>query len=178
MARHPSKDNGLDIEGLAAIGKRLFVGLRGPVLRGWAVVLEIEPEEDGEEWLKLKPIGPDEHPGYHKHFLRLGGLGVRDLCVEGTDLLILAGPTVDLDGPVKVFRWPGGTNPKGDAIVEAKGLQEVLDLPLGVGDGHAEGISLFSGGDMKNALIVVYDAPSKHRQPGEGTLLADVFPLP
>jgi hypothetical protein len=33
----PGKDNGLDIEGLAVAGEnRLFVGLRGPVLRGWA----------------------------------------------------------------------------------------------------------------------------------------------
>jgi hypothetical protein len=34
----PSKDNGLDVEGLAAHGESPFVGLRGPVLRGWAVV--------------------------------------------------------------------------------------------------------------------------------------------
>ena len=38
----PSKDNGFDIEGLAAApGGRLFLGLRGPVLNGWACVLEI-----------------------------------------------------------------------------------------------------------------------------------------
>jgi len=41
----PGKDNGLDIEGVAAHGdpdaETLYLGLRGPVLRGWAVVLEI-----------------------------------------------------------------------------------------------------------------------------------------
>ena len=38
----PSKDNGFDIEGLAAAPDgRLFLGLRGPVLDGWACVLEI-----------------------------------------------------------------------------------------------------------------------------------------
>src|SRR5262249_41678392 len=43
----PGKDNGLDIEGLAFGGTtatgaaRLFVGLRGPVLRGWAAILEL-----------------------------------------------------------------------------------------------------------------------------------------
>ena len=37
----PSKDNGFDIEGLAVTDDgRAFIGLRGPVLRGWAIILE------------------------------------------------------------------------------------------------------------------------------------------
>ncbi|MGW4793535.1 DUF3616 domain-containing protein, partial [Nonomuraea sp. NPDC004297] len=36
----PGKDNGLDVEGLAVTPDQVYVGLRGPVLRGWAVVLE------------------------------------------------------------------------------------------------------------------------------------------
>ena len=35
----PGKDNGLDIEGLAVTDDRVYLGLRGPVLRGWACVL-------------------------------------------------------------------------------------------------------------------------------------------
>ncbi|MEN3334702.1 MAG: hypothetical protein V7641_4067, partial [Blastocatellia bacterium] len=54
----PGKDNGLDIEGLAARGNRLFVGLRGPVLRGWAVILELAVEDQNESHLALKGIGP------------------------------------------------------------------------------------------------------------------------
>ena len=34
--RVPAKENGFDIEGIAARGDRVFLGLRGPVLRGWA----------------------------------------------------------------------------------------------------------------------------------------------
>ena len=92
----PGKDNGFDIEGLAVADGHLFIGLRGPVLRGWAVILEVVPEEDKNDpaTLRLKPIGPHGRP-YRKHFLQLGGLGVRDLCVQGDDLLILAGPTMD-----------------------------------------------------------------------------------
>jgi hypothetical protein len=41
--RIPGKDNGFDVEGLAVLGDRIFVGLRGPVLRGWAIILELEP---------------------------------------------------------------------------------------------------------------------------------------
>jgi hypothetical protein len=40
-----AKENGFDIEGLAARGKRLFLGLRGPVLRGWAVLLEVAVDD-------------------------------------------------------------------------------------------------------------------------------------
>ena len=54
----PGKDNGFDIEGVAVSGERVFLGLRGPVLRGWAVVLELHPEEDGAATLGLKKIGP------------------------------------------------------------------------------------------------------------------------
>ena len=37
----PSKDNGLDIEGITARGDRVLLGLRGPVLRGIALVAEL-----------------------------------------------------------------------------------------------------------------------------------------
>ncbi|KPB13745.1 hypothetical protein AC519_3807 [Pseudomonas savastanoi] len=68
----PGKDNGLDIEGLVVIGSRLLLGLRGPVLRGWAIVFEIEPElsKDSTDTLVLKKIGPDGRR-YRKHFFEL-----------------------------------------------------------------------------------------------------------
>ena len=53
----PSKDNGLDIEGLAVDGNTVLVGLRGPVLRGWAAGCgsRLTVRKDGR--LRLKPIG-------------------------------------------------------------------------------------------------------------------------
>jgi hypothetical protein len=176
----PGKDNGFDIEGLAVAGERLFMGLRGPVLRGWAVILEVAIMEDRDQpsTLRLKAIGPNDRL-YRKHFLHLGGLGIRDLCVQGADLLILAGPTMDLDGPVTVFRWPGGTDPEGEDVVPASGLERVLDVPYGQGVDHAEGMTLFSpDGGTARSLLVVYDSASESRQVGESTVAADVFPLP
>ncbi|MFO0701573.1 MAG: DUF3616 domain-containing protein [Nitrospira sp.] len=176
----PGKDNGFDIEGLAVAGDRLFLGLRGPVLRGWAVILEVELKEDSKQpsVLRLKSIGPDDRL-YRKHFLNLGGLGIRDLCVQGADLLILAGPTMDLDGPVTIFRWPNGTDPKGECVVPASELRRVLDVPYGQGVDHAEGMTLFSpDGGTARSLLVVYDAASKTRQSGRTTVAADLFPLP
>ncbi len=45
----PGKDNGFDIEGLAVREDRLLLGLRGPVLRGHAFVLELSLEQDGKD---------------------------------------------------------------------------------------------------------------------------------
>ncbi|WP_334190730.1 DUF3616 domain-containing protein [Noviherbaspirillum sp.] len=175
----PGKDNGFDIEGLAVAGKRVFIGLRGPVLRGWAIILELALKEDKEDpaVLKLKRIGPDGRR-YRKHFLNLGGLGIRDLCVQGDDLLILAGPTMDLDGPVTVFRWVDGTEPKGESMLDTNDVKRVIDVPFGQGVDHAEGICLYSSdGGKAKSLLVVYDAACVSRQVGESSLAADVFHL-
>lgn len=177
----PGKDNGFDIEGLAIADGRLFLGLRGPVLRGWAVILELETKRDSDspEILHLKPIAHDDRP-YLKHFLRLGGLGIRDLCRHGDDLLILAGPTMDLDGPVRVLRWGGGAkrHTTGEMVAD-NALQCLLDIPYGDGDDHAEGMTLFSpDGGKTPALLVVYDAAAEQRKQGEHAVTADIFPLP
>ena len=176
----PGKDNGFDIEGLAVVGKRLFLGLRGPVLGGWAVILEVELKQQGKQpsTLRLQPIGPKQRL-YRKHFLQLGGLGIRDVCKQGSDLLILAGPTMALDGPVTIFRWRNGAAPKDEGLVADDALERVLEVPYGHAADHAEGMTLFSAdGGTAHALLVVYDAASPRRQLGKSTALADVFPLP
>lgn len=175
----PGKDNGFDIEGLAVAGKHLLLGLRGPVLRGWAVIIEIAPVEDEEEgWLRLGPVDA-EGQRYRKHFLDLRGLGIRDMCIRGKDLLLLAGPTMDLDGPVSVLCWRGGAAPDRECVVPAAELERVLALPFGDGVDHPEGMALFtSDGGATESLLVVHDSASPSRQIGESTLVADVFALP
>jgi hypothetical protein len=175
----PGKDNGFDIEGLAVAGKHLLLGLRGPVLRGWAVVVEVALVEDVQPGrLRLAPVDQDGRL-YRKHFLDLQGLGIRDLCVQGKDILVLAGPTMDLDGPVHLFRWRGGADPGKECVLAADQLERVLELPFGRGVDHPEGIALFaSGKDGGEALLVVHDAASPSRQIGDSTLVADVFTLP
>ncbi len=172
----PGKDNGFDVEGLAVAGTRLFIGLRGPVLRGWAVILEVELVDGADHGtLQLKAIGPNDRC-YRKHFLHLGGLGIRDLCRQGSDLLILAGPTMNIDGPVTIFRWPNGTVKTEEGMVPTTGLERVLDVPYGQGVDHAEGMTLFSlHGDQASSLLVVYDSASTVRQVGVCTMATDIF---
>jgi hypothetical protein len=175
----PGKDNGFDIEGLAVAGKHLLLGLRGPVLRGWALVVEVclvDDEQPGR--LRLAPVDLEGNL-YRKHFLDLRGLGIRDLCVHGRDVLVLAGPTMDLDGPVHLFRWRGATRLDRPSVSHANELERVLDLPYGQGVDHPEGIALFAKDKHgREALLVVHDSASPSRQIGDSTLVADVFSLP
>ncbi|MER5426568.1 DUF3616 domain-containing protein [Streptosporangium roseum] len=163
----PGKDNGLDIEGIAIFDGRMFVGLRGPVLRGWAVLLEIRPETDPGHPGRLR-LAPIDGGPYRTHFLDLGGLGVRDLCPHPDGLLIMAGPTMSLDGPVRLLRW----RPRNGPAVEHD-PEFLMDLPHGDGCDHAEGLALLD--DQR--LLVVYDSPSPARLTPWGGVLADVVKM-
>jgi hypothetical protein len=169
----PAKENGFDIEGIAARGERVFLGLRGPVLRGWALVLELQVREAKRGRLKLRKLGPDG-ARYAKHFLDLDGLGIRELAFDGDALLILAGPTMDLDGPIVLYRWPAALGDGDRTVVPADQLESVLRLPHGRGEDHAEGICWLPG-EGRSELLVVYDAPAKDRLHVASAVDADVF---
>ncbi|MFN6462155.1 MAG: DUF3616 domain-containing protein [Nostoc sp. DedVER02] len=169
----PGKDNGFDIEGIGVYQNRIFLGLRGPVLRGWAIVLEIELEDSSPGILKLRQIGEAKEL-YKKHFVWLNGLGIRDLYTDGKDLLILAGPTMDLDGPVQVYRWINGVNLRENVFSNPDFVQ---DIPYGNREEHAEGMTLFQDVAGIPSLLVVYDSPAQTRLVGDSTVIADVFKL-
>lgn len=173
----PAKDNGFDIEGLAVIGKRVFLGLRGPVLRGWAILLELAVERDGNQ-LELKRNGPDGRR-YRKHFLDLEGCGMRDLALRagGEELLLLAGPTMALDGTVRLHRWRIPGDDSLDTITVKKDCPAVMAIPHRRGRDRAEGIELMEGADDPE-LLVVYDSPADDRLSGETLVDADVMALP
>ncbi|MBH8563556.1 DUF3616 domain-containing protein [Nostoc sp. CENA67] len=169
----PGKDNGFDIEGLAIYQNSIFLGLRGPVVRGWAMIMEIELEDSKPGLMKLRKIGED-NKGYKKHFIWLNGLGIRDLLVQGEDLLILAGPTMDLDGPVQVYRLKNGVHLSENVLNNPEVIQEI---PYGNRDDHAEGMTLFEDVIGEPSLLVVYDSPAKARLVDDSSVLADVFRL-
>ena len=166
----PGKDNGLDVEGLAVVGPgaggptRVLLGLRGPVLRGWAVVLAVD----------VRPVATDDGPelalvGLTKHFLDLEGLGIRDLARDGDDLLLLAGPTMVLDGPARVLRLPGGATGELAPAVDRDGTEVVAELAVGRRCDRPEGLAVVGDG-----LLVVHDAPSADRIRG-ASVLADLL---
>ena len=174
----PGKDNGLDIEGLAVDGNRLLLGLRGPVLRGWSALLEIAVERRDNQ-LRMVPL--DESGALiRKHFLKLEGLGIRDLHFSGDDLYILAGPTMVLDGEIRVFKWPGARPllaVNREPVRFEAALSQSVSLPHGRGTNRAEALcdlpsSMTPG---KPSWLVLYDAPGADRKDGEYTIYADLL---
>jgi hypothetical protein len=148
------------------------------VLGGWAIILEIEVEEAEPGVLRLKEIGK-KGKLYNKHFVDLNGLGVRELCWNGKDLIVLAGPTMTVSGAMRVFRLKGILGRSGDSITGQDGgdLEVLFDLPFKVGTDNAEGLSLFPYLDGQNSLLVVYDSPDAGRMVEKTAILADVFRL-
>jgi Protein of unknown function (DUF3616) len=178
----PSKENGLDIEGLAVYGNQILIGLRGPVLRGIAILLEVEVKAGGSHELKLKPIGNDQRL-YKRHFLDLDGLGIRELCWEenGKSLLILAGPTMDLDGALQLFRLNQPFDLVDNSLSSQKNqqLDYLGNIPHGRKSDRAEGLTLY--GESKS-ILVVYDSPNRERMILDGNnnivgVLTDVYSI-
>lgn len=177
----PAKENGLDIEGIT-VGKNnhIFLGLRGPVLDKLAIILQIQLEIniDNPSELLMMNINADNplNPAYRKHFLDLGGLGIRDLCADHHDLLILAGPTMSLDGPFKVFRWKNAIIANKEVVIpdldESDELIKLFTIPYDKDKGHAEGMTGFSKKDERiESVLVIYDSNHKIN----GPVRADIF---
>lgn len=167
----PSKDNGFDIEGLAAAPNgHLFLGLRGPVLDGWACILEIhvaaQLNRNNELTLRKMARSSAAAPAralYRKHFLDFGGSGVRDLCCAGRDLLILTGPPMRGKGASQVRRWKDALAKNGEKILSGRQLPTLLDLPYRAKKDHAEGITVVARKDDRIWLMVIYDSVGKDR---------------
>ena len=167
------KDNGLDIEGLAVRDMRAYVGLRGPVLREWCCVLELRLEA-AHDVLRLSAL--DGAVPYRKHFLKLNGLGVRDLVMRGDDLLVLAGPAMAHDGPHEIWRWKNGA--RSGATPAAGDVTRLLTLPQREAVDRAEGLAIFDESGGRTTVLVVYDTPAPERMMGESSVSADLFRLP
>ena len=168
----PGKDNGLDIEGLAVRGTRAFVGLRGPVLRGWSGILELRLEAN-DDTLELQPV--EGGALYRKHFQNLDNLGIRDLVFVEDDLLILAGPTQSHDGPHEIWRWKNAGKKGGSGN---RSFERVLVLPQRDKVDRAEGITAIDQSGSSVSLLVVYDTPDKDRKgKKDGTVTADIVRL-
>ncbi|MGH6880667.1 MAG: DUF3616 domain-containing protein, partial [Hypericibacter sp.] len=156
----PDKENGLDIEGLGAKDYKIFLGLRGPVIRGYAVILQLSVEIQGST-VRLAGIGAGSRR-YRKFFLDLGGLGVRDLTVVGEDLVIVAGPTMGLDGPWSVLRWRNAFGARREGLVDKDALRREPGLTF-EGPERPEGITRLLHPDGRRGWLVVYDRPDPKR---------------
>ncbi len=169
----PSKENGFDIEGMAVQRDRVWLGLRGPVLRGHAVVLDLELKQKAPNRLKGRRI--DGERRYRKHLLDTRGLGIRDMRFEGDDLLLLVGPTMSLEGPAFVLRWRDAAHDDSSGVIAPERVETIAELPYQLHADHPEGIELWPEAGA-GALLIIYDAPAPERTDADtSTVWADVI---
>jgi hypothetical protein len=169
----PAKEGGVDLEGIAVAGSRVAIGMRGPVIQTYAMLLEMEVTSRRSGRLKVSKT-------FFRRLLDLDGLGIRDLKRVGTDLLILAGPTTGLDGPCAVYRWRGWTDDpaRHDAVVCLHRPERITELPFGRGNDHPEGLAILEHGAARE-LLVICDSPSPSRiDKDKPVMTCDIFSLP
>lgn len=140
----PSKENGIDIEGIAVQGNSLFVGFRGPVLReNWVPILVVEKDE---------PYSVSEI-----RYVQLDGLGIRDMVAVNDDMfLLLGGPVGDVPKAYHLYSWdgvdclPGTDSPK----CSLKRIRTIATPD----DAKAEGLTVLSSEPNGiTDILVLYD---------------------
>ncbi|WP_373019293.1 DUF3616 domain-containing protein [Thiomicrorhabdus sp.] len=142
----PSKENGIDIEGLGLDEKgRLLIGFRGPVLRGNAVpVLRLKLEKDDFTVKKSKML----------YLHTENGGGIRGISETKSGLLILSGAVGDQNLPYQVSLWNGDNGLQGnDAKTDT--LQPLCELPASTG--KPEGIQFLSQTQQQVRFVIVQD---------------------
>ena len=169
----PCKENGFDIEGIAARGNEVILGLRGPVLRGWALIVRLEMKETAAG--ELKPAKRADGRRYAIHALDLNGQGIRDLAWDGERLLILSGAISDHEALQSVFALDPADFDR--EVIAGERLPRILDLVIQRGGDNAEGLEIVGEGEDRR-LMIVYDSPHNHRTDADqGRLTGDLFAL-
>jgi hypothetical protein len=170
FTRIAAKEGGLDIEGIAVADAHVALGLRGPVIGGHAMLAEpiVLPKRRGRLHLA---------PRLSIRLLDLDGFGIRDLRASGDDLMILSGPTQDIDGRCAVWRWRdwrGNLSTDADETVVHR-PERLFDLTIREACDHAEAIDWLPGMTGQR-MMVLHDSPGSDRLDAAAcTLLGDVF---
>lgn len=151
----PSKENGVDIEGIAVHNELLYVGFRGPVLRdNWVPILKCR---------FAKPIAQVDLV-----FVNLDGQGIRDLTRVSDGFLILAGSIGDSPGSYQAYFWDGEDCLPGSRTSGRVGQIKLLGkIPVDE-NAKAEGLALQKESDSYYEVLIVFDgvkngAPTRFR---------------
>jgi hypothetical protein len=145
-------DSGLNIEGIAADGDRIWFGLRAPLdEQGNAVLVEASAADlfkDGNEPSVLEPkVTP----------LKLDKLGIRDLALmpDKKGLLVLAGATHGAEVPFHVFSFDFSSGKPSD-LGALPLVQGTVDGKLVTG--KAEAITVLEADPEKIIAAVLFDS--------------------
>ena len=153
-----SKENGIDIEGIAADGdNKLYVGFRGPRLRdNYVPVMVLQPkigkEDDFKEKFREKDVAQEVR------YVNLDGLGIRGMAAVEKGFLILGGPVGDEPLPYHVFFWDGENTVPGKHKRDAKQshIKTLCKIPVPK-DTKAEGITILKEEPGTYLFMITYD---------------------
>jgi hypothetical protein len=146
LSRIPSKENGIDIEGIAVVDDWIYVGFRGPVFRSNYVPV-----------LKLRFDDPENTASLL--WVNFGGGGIRDMAKVDDGFLIISGPVGDGPGVYAVHHWDGR-----DMIPGKKREQAEIGKVIKLGEidspdgGKAEGILVMEAtGSSSYEFMIIFD---------------------
>ncbi|MCI5162920.1 MAG: DUF3616 domain-containing protein [Candidatus Electrothrix sp. AX5] len=141
----PSKENGIDIEGVAAKDGWLYVGFRGPVLRGNFVPV-----------MKLKFDDPEKTN--ELLYVQLGGRGIRDITKISDGFLVLAGPVGDGEDSYQLYYWDGQSVIPGKDLKDGEqGRVHLLGNVIPPEKGKLEGVAVLREKEAGYQLVFAYD---------------------
>ena len=139
FAAIPSKENGIDIEGIAVKDGLTYLGFRGPVLRdGFVPVLQLKFDQ------------PEKH--YRLYWLNLGGLGIRDMTAVGDGFLILAGPVAEVPNDYRLYHWNGN-----DSLADHKNLKQLLQINPSEGGSKPEAVAIELETEHHYRILLLHD---------------------
>ena len=135
-----SKENGIDIEGLAVKKGVLYFGFRGPVLR--------------DNWVPILTCTFDDPTATAKTvYVNLDGRGVRDIVATADGFLILAGPVGNGHTSYRIYYWDGHDLWSKPAPGQMKRLADVPPM----GKGKPEGLTVLKQVGNEYELLLVCD---------------------
>lgn len=137
----PSKENGIDIEGMAYRDGALYLGFRAPVLR--------------DNYVPVMVLKFDKAKAYDLRFVRLDGHGIRDIVALQDGFIVLSGPLNDAPGPFCLWWWDGEDQIPGKERTPRAAIQ--LGAVSTPGGAKAEGLALIAERDAEAELLVVYE---------------------
>jgi hypothetical protein len=143
----PDKENGVNIEGIAVHDSKLFLGLRGPVLRGGFAPVIV--------------LSFDRPERYELRLVQLGGRSIRSMARVSDGFLLIAGFERPQRYPFDLFLW--------DGLDQVPGREQPDIIPRHLGEwpsvpgGTAEGLAVLEEGDRDYRLLILHDAVENGR---------------
>jgi hypothetical protein len=145
----PSKENGIDIEGIAIKDGWLYAGFRGPVLRENYVPVMKFRFDDPENSSELL-------------YVQLGGRGIRDITAVSDGFLLLSGSVGDGKESYQLYHWDGkdvvpGNDLKEGELGSLRCIGEIIPPQEGGNEKKVEGIAVLQEEKNRYNIVIAYD---------------------